>query len=210
MRTSVALVLALVAAAPASAKTYSTPDGHQISLPDSEVVLGKPAISPDGRQGAYVRAVGRPQEFDDPQPSEVVITDLSTGKSRVLVSSVAGSNLDSTPVIRLTFALDGRHLFAERTFPGTYHTIHDIDVTTGNERRLPPTGADIAVLRDGPWRGDLLMQVHTCYSSHPGCDFPVHVVTPAGELVYVVPHRLWGDGGDELRAWLAERKWRAW
>jgi hypothetical protein len=203
---AVAAVISL--AQPALAKTYTTRSGQQVDLPDRETVLDEPSISPDGHQVAYVRAAGKRQEFDDPQPSEVVVTDRSTGKSRVIVSSGAGSELYSVPVVRVTFAIDGRHLFAERTFPGTYHTIHEINLATGKERLLPPTGADIAVLRDGPWRGDLLMEVHTCYSTHSGCDYPVHVVTPAGKLVYVVPHS--ADGDFELQAWLTKRKWRAW
>lgn len=205
-----ALALAVVTAAPALAKTYTIRNGQKISVPDADVVLDQPTVSPDGLTVAYVRAAGKRKEFDDPQPSEVVITELSTGRSRVIVPSGAGTKLESIPVVRVTYAEDGRHLFAERTFPGTYHTIHEIDLTTGKERRLPPTGADIAVLRDGPWRGDLIMEVHTCYSTHTGCDYPVNVVTPEGKLVYAVPHKLWADGASELQDWLSKRKWRAW
>jgi hypothetical protein len=208
MRLILAVALTVVSAAPVAAKTYTTRSGQKVNLPGADVVLDQPVLSPDGRKVAYVRAAGKPKEFDDPQPSEVVITEVPKGNSRVLVPSGAGTKLESVPVVRVTFALDGRHLFAERTFPGTYHTIHEIDLATGKERPLPPTGAEIAVLRDGPWRGDLLMEVHTCYSTHAGCDFPVHVVTPAGKLVYVVPHS--ADGEAVVQAWLAKRKWRAW
>ncbi len=104
---------------------------------------------------------------------------------------------------------DGKHLLAERTYPGTSSSVHEIDLATGTERQLA-WGVDIAVLRDGPWRGDLLMGVHTCYSSHPGCDYPVHVVTRAGKLVYVVPRTYGSDGAAGVQAWLSKRGWRAW
>jgi hypothetical protein len=210
MRTILAVAVAVVTFGPVLAKTYTIRNGQKISPPDADVVLDQPAVSPDGRKVAYVRAAGKRQEFDDPQPSEVVITEVSTGRSRVIVPSGVGTKLESVPVVRVTFAEDGRHLFAERTFPGTYHTIHEIDLTNSETRRLPPTGADIAVLRDGPWRGDLIMEVHTCYSSHSGCDYAVHVVTAEGKLLYAVPHKPWADGASELQHWLVKRKWRAW
>lgn len=191
------------------AKTYIARSGQQITLPDGERVVDQPAISPDGRQVAYIRVAGRKLDKDDPQPTEVVINDVASGKSDVVVRSGAGSEWYIRPAIRVTFGIDGRRLFVERAFPGTSSSVHEIDLVTGKER-LVAWGDDIAVLRDGSWRGDLLMSVHTCYRTHAGCDYPIHVVTPAGRLVYVVRHRLGAAGTSELRIWLSKRGWRAW
>lgn len=193
----------------AASKTYIALGGQKVTLPDRESVLGEPALSPDGRRVAYIRAAGKPLSEDDPQPAEVVVADVVTGDTKVLVHSGAGSEWYVRPVIRVTFAADGKHLFAERTFPGTSASVHDIDLVAGKERLLG-WGNDIAVLRDGPWRGDLLMGVHTCYRGHPGCDYPVHIVTSAGRSVFVVPGTAGADRASQLQAWLVKRRWRAW
>lgn len=195
-------------AQPAEAKTYFV-RGRAITLPDNASVIGDPAMSPDGRQVAYMRSAGLPANPDGPQPTEVVLTDLSTGGARVLVHSGVGSEWYGRPVIGVTYAVDNRHLYAERAFPGTSSSIYEIDLATGAER-LIGWGIDVSVLRDGPWRGDLLMGVHTCYRSHPGCDYPIHLVTPAGKSVYVVPGTAGADRVTQLQGWLAKRGWQAW
>jgi hypothetical protein len=68
---------------------------------------------------------------------------------------------------------------------------------------------EISVLRNGPWRGDLLMGVHTCYADHPGCDYPVHVVQPDGKSVFIVPGTNGADSQQALARWLKRRGWRA-
>jgi hypothetical protein len=193
----------------ASAKNYAALNGRMVMLPERDGVLDKPATSPDGRLVAYVRAVGKSADQGDPQPTEVVVADLMTGKSKVLVQAGVGTEWYLRPIIRVTFAEDGKHIFAERTYPGTSSSVHEIDLATGKERQFA-WGVDIAVLRDGPWRGDLIMGVHTCYRSHPGCDYPAHVVTPLGKSVYVVPQRYGSDGVSGVQYWLSKRGWRAW
>jgi hypothetical protein len=201
--------LMLVHTQQADAKTYTALNGLTVTLPDDQRVLGNPAISPDGSHIAYVRAVGQRPDWDDPQPSEVVVTNLADHRANVLINSGADTEWYLKPVVRVTFAEDSKHLFAERAHPGDSDSVRVIDLVTGREGFLS-WGVDISVLRDGPWRGDLLMGVHTCYDNHFGCDYPVHVVTPAGRSVYVVPGTAGADHASQLRAWLAKRGWRAW
>ena len=205
--TAVAAVIGVSQAA--SAKTFTALSGRPVAVPDRDNVLDKPATSPDGRLVSYVRAVGEPADKGDPQPAEVVLADLMTGKTKVLVPAGVGTEWYLRPIVRVTFAEDGKHIFAERTYPGTSSSVHEIDLATGKERQLG-WGVDIAVLRDGPWRGDLIMGVHTCYRNHPGCDYPVHVVTPLGKSVYVVPERYGSEGVSGVQYWLSKRGWRAW
>ncbi len=73
-----------------------------VNLPDRDVVLDKPATSPDDEQVAYVRAVGKPVDQGDPQPSEVVVADLKSGKIKVLVQAGVGTEWYLRPVIRVT------------------------------------------------------------------------------------------------------------
>jgi len=201
--------LALAYMQQAGAKTYVAINGVPVTLPDDQRILGNPAISPDGSHIAYIRAAGQRADKDDPQPSEVVVKNSAVGTAKVLVRSGAGSEWYFRPVVRVTFAEDGKHLFAERAYFGDSDSVHEIDLGTGRERLLG-WGIEISVLRDGPWRGDVLMGIHTCYSNHLGCDYPVHVVTPSGESVYVIPGTAGRDRASQLRAWLVNRGWRAW
>lgn len=204
------VVVALMSAAqPADAKTFALRDGRSVTLPDREGVIGEPAISPDDRQVAYIRAVGpKPDDHGDPQPTEIVVAKLPDG-SPTVVAHPSSSYLDLRSATSVTYATDGRHLYVEAACPCDSDGIYEIDVVTATRHRIA-WGIEVSVLRDGPWRGDLLMGVHTCYPDHVGCDYPVHVVTPAGKSVYVVPGTAVADRSARLQNWLSKRSWRAW
>lgn len=203
------VVAATIAAHPADAKTFAMADGRAVVLPDRASVVGEPALSPDGRHVAYIRAAGpKPDDQDDRQPTEIVVAELPDGSPEVVVHP-SSSYWDLRSAVSVTYATDGQHIYVEAACPCSSDSIHEIAVITGSHHRIA-WGIEMAVLRGGPWRGDLLMGVHTCYRSHPGCDYPVHVVTPAGKSVFVVPGTSGADRPARLQSWLAKRGWRAW
>ena len=168
-------------------------------------------VSPDGRTAAFIRKLGQPSDEAEPAPTEVVLVDAATGKRRVVLrpNEVGAPNgFKFLTAERIAFSPDSKRLYVEANCSCSSEQVYEIEVGTGRTRFLA-WGNDISVLRDGPWRGYLLMGVHTCYTAHPGCDYPVHIVRPDGKSVFVVPGTGGADGRQVLARWLNKRGWRA-
>lgn len=181
-----------------------TPTSHAAHRQDA------PVVSPDGRTAAFIRRLGQSSDADE-APTEVVLVDVSTGKRKTVlrpgqVSAPSGFRFDTAE--RVTFSPNGRRLYVEADCPCDSGEVYEVDVRTGRARFLS-WGVEISVLRDGPWRGDLLMGVHTCYADHPGCDYPVHVVQPDGQSIFIVPRTNGVDRQQALARWLKGHGWRA-
>lgn len=167
-------------------------------------------VSPDGRTAAFIRWVGHSSGTDE-DSTEVVLVDISTGKRKTVLRPgqvSAPSGFKFTAAERLTFSPDGKRLYVEADCPCDSGQVYAVDIPTGRTRFFA-WGVDISVLRNGPWRGNLLMGVHTCYPDHPGCDYPVHVVQPDGKSVFTLPSTYGSDTQQALARWLKRRGWRA-
>lgn len=202
--------LAMAIPAQALSRPYTLANGRRIQLADK--LIGRPTLSPDGRTVAFIRVIGQASDDAEPAPTEVVLMDTETGKQRILAPSGPRGAPDDIYVhsdARVTFSENGKELYIEADCPCDSHEILAVEVATGNERLLTH-GIDVSVLRNGPWQGDLLMGVHTCYTNHPGCDYPVHVVRPDGKTIFVVPGTGGADREQALARWLSARRWRAW
>jgi hypothetical protein len=193
-------------------KTYTLPDGRVVRRPGHDDVIGTPALSPDGRVVAFIRRIGRAADETDPDPTEVVLADVASGKLKTLIRPGLRGRPDDPYLhteTRVTFSPDGRWLYVEAAYPGSSDEVHSVEVATGKTRHLA-WGIDLSVLRDGPWRGHLLMGVHTCHRGRLGCDYPIHVVRPDGKSIFVVPGTSGADRAQVLARWLEKRRWRAW
>ena len=167
-------------------------------------------VSPDGRTAAFIRRVGHSSDTGDAR-TEVVLVDISSGKRRTVlrpgqVSAPNGLKFDTAE--RVTFSPDSRRLYVEAGCPCDSGQVYAVDVPT-RRARFFAWGVEISVLRNGPWRGNLLMGVHTCYPDHPGCDYPMHVVQPDGKSVFTVPSTYGSDTQQALARWLKRCGWRA-
>lgn len=180
------------------------PTSHTVHHRDARVV------SPDGRTAALIQRVAHSSDTDD-DSTEVILADITTGGRKIVlragqVSAPNGFKFNAAE--RLTFSPDGKRLYVEADCPCDSGQVYVVDVPTGRARFFG-WGVEISVLRNGPWRGNLLMGVHTCYADHPGCDYPVHVIQPDGKSIFTVPSTYGSDTQQALARWLRRRGWRA-
>lgn len=80
-----------------------------------------------------------------------------------------------------------------------------------NTVRFVRNGTALRVMRTGPYRGYLLIQVHR-YDNRPsaGSYNPVLLVRPDGHGEFIVPGSENDDGDLAIDRWLARKGWRAW
>lgn len=160
------------------------------------------ARSPDGRLKAWIKSVpGEPGASGEPA-SALWITDLATGRQRELLHGRAAQD----PTRNLAslsdpdFSLDGGYVYVEADAYATSPAIHQVDVRSGAVRYVAD-GALLGVLRNGPWRGYLVVEQHR-YRRAGGSIDPVLVLRPDGHHIATVP------GGERaLAAWLRARRW---
>jgi hypothetical protein len=84
--------------------------------------------------------------------------------------------------------------------------VHQISVRTGVARYVTD-GALQGVLRDGPWRGYLVVQQHRYRKNGDGSYDPYVVVRPDGRQIAVVPGTDGNDPDGPLMAWLKAKRW---
>lgn len=167
------------------------------------------AISPDGRTVAFVKVeAGSP---DTDARTSVWIADRATGRTRRLLAHGPSPE----PTRNLTgfehprFSLDGGFLYVNSDAWATSPAVHQVRLSTGKERFVIDGGL-IGVLRNGPYRGYLLVGRHRYRTpSGSGSTNPVYVVRPDAQRIFMVPGSDKDDGEASLAAWLRTKGWFA-
>ncbi len=108
-------------------------------------------------------------------------------------------------VRRQTRSLDGGFIYQQVCRWVTSDVIIQIRVSDGRRREVGP-GNSLAVIRNGPWRGYLLLSRHK-YHPGGGSYDPTFVVRPDGAEAMVVPGS--EDGEEAVQAWLDLNGWLA-
>ncbi|MEI7932087.1 MAG: hypothetical protein WCI21_03405 [Alphaproteobacteria bacterium] len=167
-----------------------------------------PVLSPDGRTLAYVH-----DDAPDPKvavPHSTLWTfDLLHGVTVLAVRAHASTapGHDFTRLNHPTWALDGRTVYVMAQAWVTSDSVHAVDTVTHTEHYICP-GNSLAVIRNGPYRGDLLVSQHRYHAAGGSYD-PTFVVRPNGKEVMMVPG---ADGEDDeagIARWLKSNGWAA-
>ena len=208
-----------VQAAPHSAPTASVREDHGVivyraggrtrRLPGSGHDR-MPALSPDGALVVFVREGVPAAGHEATIPTELWLRDIRSGAERRLLGETASEDPEKTQTgfNNPVFSNDGRTVYVLGHAWVTSDVVLAVDVKSG-KARFVMGGNSVAVMRNGPYRGDLLVSRHKYHSGGQGGSYdPVDLVTPAGKTILTVP----GSARDEdgaVRRWLKRHGWRA-
>jgi hypothetical protein len=81
-------------------------------------------------------------------------------------------------------------------------------ISTAHQQPSAMDGWLYGVLRNGPYRGHLVMGRQSCHRGRAGgSGNPVSVVSPSGEVILLVPGTDRDGGEGSLSKWLKEKGW---
>ena len=171
---------------------------------------GLPALSPDGRTVAWIHIdKPAPTYSDAPGQTSVWIADGKTGSGRQFVSDLSGDVQNS--IINpesVAFSLDGGFLYVTSQFGATSPGVHEVNVSTGQEKFVAP-GALLKVVRTGKFRGYLIVGQHRYYDPpRTGSYNAAYLLRPDGHVELMIPHS--DAQRDAVDAWLTANGWEAW
>jgi hypothetical protein len=169
-----------------------------------------PALSPDGSLVVFVRDGVPAAGHEATIPTELWLHDLKGGAERRLLGETESDDPEKTQTgfNNPVFSNDGRTVYVLGHAWVTSDVVLAVDVGSGRARFVIG-GNSVAVIRNGPYRGDLLVSQHKYHSGAQGGSYdPVDLVTPSGEPILTIP----GSARDQdgaVRRWLKTHGWRA-
>ena len=169
-----------------------------------------PVLSPDGHTVAFIHQIKPSPEPDFPEEATnaLWLGDCVTGQSRQLAAPTSDKDMFASmggPI----FSIDGQSLYVTLVPGGDYLTVDQVDVRTGQHRFLADFELQ-GVIRNGPYRGDLLATQHTDLVAPDGQHYggyPYYVFRPDGTaLMRIAGSEHWKDR--DLKLWLKARHWQ--
>lgn len=116
----------------------------------------------------------------------------------------AGGDFCDRPVLLdQTESLDGGYVYQRVCRWATSDDIIQVRKSDGRRREVAP-GNSVAVLRDGPWRGFLIIMQHR-YGENGATD-GYSVIRPDGKTMLHIPR---SSSGDDMGEWLRKNGWTA-
>ncbi len=169
----------------------------------------EPVLSPDGSRIAFTREERPRTGVTDTGVESLWVADVATGQTHRLIEPHDAKEVKHAMLAlrHPTFSLDGGYVYVMADAWVTSAAIHQIDLKTGRERFVID-GNSLSVIRNGPYRGYLLVSRHKYRKGGEGGSYdPVDLVKPDGKVVMTLPGKL--DESDEA-AWLKKHGWQAW
>lgn len=178
------------------------------------------SLSPDGQRVALVRLDKGPKvdtPTGDSDPTSLWVMPAQRDAPPRRLTSPRGAIGDCPAACRRmlvdldtpAWSLDGGFVYVLGAGWVTSGGVHQVNVATGAERFVVD-GNSLRVIRDGPYRGMLLVGRH---KYHPAPEYgsydPVDVVRPDGKRMLTVPGSEMDEGDPSVANWLKAHGWRA-
>ncbi|MES2496521.1 MAG: hypothetical protein V4618_10420 [Pseudomonadota bacterium] len=181
-------------------------DHTNLVLPLTVVADGKTTVlsSDDARVGQ--RIAQHAASIDRSPPAAITLAPPVVAPEPAVSDRDGDDDFCGRPAMRQqTRSLDGGFIYQRVCRWVTSDVVIQIRVSDGRRREVGP-GNSLAVIRNGPWRGYLLLSRHK-YHPGGGSNDPTFVVRPDGTEAMVVPGS--EDGEAAVQAWLDRNGWLA-
>jgi dipeptidyl aminopeptidase/acylaminoacyl peptidase len=170
-------------------------------------------LSPDGKRLALIRRDRKADDSQDPDYNSLWLAGVSPGsQGRKLLSwRLSTKNLKANlmGLFSPVWSPDGKFVYVLSSAWGTSDAVHQVDVASGSERFVIDAGGSLKVIQDGPYKGMLLVERHTCHLTPSYCDYPVSVVRPGGKPILTIPKSGGSDREAVVSQWLRAHHWTA-
>ncbi|WP_295635616.1 hypothetical protein [Novosphingobium sp.] len=157
--------------------------------------------SPVGHLVAFVRAT-----HDRTDPSSLWLFKPTNPSCKMLVHSHPTDN-NTTNLRGLNnpvFSVDGKAIYVLSQAWVTSDTLFRVDLATG-KRQFVSAANLVMVIRDGPYRNDLIISEHAYNAGPEGGSFErLLLISPAGRRLMVLPKP---NDGEDAGPWLHQHHW---
>jgi hypothetical protein len=181
-----------------------TPAANAVSDTNSADQVSDNAVSDEGN-GAEAGLA--PSGAPDTVPTSGPQSDQDWAQITPLPAGTSDDGTCSRPILKAQIrSLDGGFVYQQECRWQVSDDIIQVRVADGQRKEVGP-GNSLAVIRNGPYRGYLLLQRHK-YLPQGGSYDATYVVRPDGSEALKVPN---SDGGDAsvVQQWLSEQGWGA-
>jgi|GEM_PF-7059725 len=143
--------------------------------------------------------------FSLPPEKTSPVTDDSQWASTIPANSepTGDGTCDRPVLLSQTESLDGGYVYQRVCRWATSDDIIQARKSDGRRREVAP-GNSVAVIRDGPWRGFLIIMQHR-YGQNGSTD-GYSVIRPDGKAMLQIPP---SNSGDDMGEWLRKNGWTA-
>jgi hypothetical protein len=161
-----------------------------------------PTLSPDGTRIAFVRTEARATQEGDGDITALYLFDIASGRGVCAI----GPHPQFMSVHSPVFSPDGGFVYILASRWATSDAVYQVDLANRTEQFVIDGNTD-TVIRNGPWRGYLLVSRHR-YRPTGGSYNPTYMVRPDAKVMFMVP----GTDVDEdgVAPWLNKNGWTAW
>ena len=167
------------------------------------------AKSPDGKLIAFIHQDVPPTQNDEEGETSLRVAAIATGEVRQALGPMRSEvpKRDMHAFDNPHWSLEGGYIYVDAAaWPGST-AVHQVNLATGEERFVIE-GSVRAIVRDGPYRGYLLVRRHL-FPKEPGAAAtnPVYLVRPDSTIIFQIDGSA-SDGGEQtVPAWLYNHGW---
>lgn len=187
---------------------YRTTSGEQMTLAKG-MHVGSATLSENETLVAFTRVL-KPETETREGRSKLWICNVHTGRMWRLLRSERSPdpNRNLSWLDHPEFSLHDKSVYINAIAWIDEDAVHNVKLETGAERFIVDGDLE-AIIRSGPYAGDLLVRRHTLLPGGVGFYYPAYLVRPSGQILFRIPNQTVKTGFGVVRQWLRKNGWIA-